>query len=170
MENYYKEMVLDNWLPSLLLVVNGAEIIHEHLKRSVVDRAFGVPHVIAELLFVFLLIHNYQFLCHFNVTFLILISRHDPARHLLLAQVRGFFIVLTCWKSPWANTHLEANIPSGSIQQPGVPWGEGQNLQHIHAVHSGSQNKRSPSLSVSEGDLPASFTSQEANTSSKRNL
>lgn len=98
-----------------------SDILHENLKRSVVDRSFVVPHVIAELLFLFLLIHNYHFLCHFNVTFLILISCHDPERHLLLAQVRGFFIVLICWKSPWANTHLEANIPSGSIQlrQPG---------------------------------------------------
>lgn len=71
-------------------------VMYDNLKRSVVDRAFGVLHIIAELLFVFLQIHNYHFLYHFNVTFLILISLHDPERHLLLAQVRGFFIVLIC--------------------------------------------------------------------------
>lgn len=92
-----------------------SDMMHDNLKRSLVDRAFGVPHVIAELLFVFLLIRNYHFLCHFNVTFLILIALHDPKRHLLLAQVRGFFIVLIWWKSPWANTHLKANMPSNGI-------------------------------------------------------
>lgn len=89
--------------------------MHDNLKKSVVDRAFGVPLIISELLFVFLLIHNYHFLCHFNVIFLMLISLHDPERHLLLAQVRGFFIVLICWKSPCANTYLKANKPSDSI-------------------------------------------------------
>lgn len=51
-----------------------------------------------------------------------------------------------------------------------VPWGEEQNLQQIHAIHSSAQSKGSPSLSVSGGDLPALFASQEANTSSKRHF
>lgn len=119
-----KEMMLDNCLPSLLWMVNctmGYAWQHEEVSCCW-QRAFCKACVIAEVLLVFLLIHYYHFLYNFCIILLTLISFHDPERHLLLAQGRGFFTALMCWKSPWANTHLKANMPSNSIwcRQPGA--------------------------------------------------
>lgn len=112
--NLWKIVIIKKWC--LTTVSSAIRYYAWQLEEvSCWQRAFCVAHVIAEVLFVFLLIHYYNFLCNFNVILLILISFHDPERPLLLAQVRGFFTALICWKSPWANTHLKGKMLSDSI-------------------------------------------------------